>query len=1097
MNKDIKLFVSCHKSGVRIPSNSLLYPIQVGCASSNDLVPGFLRDDDGDSISSKNQSYCELTAQYWAWKNCEADYYGFLHYRRYFNFSDSHFAVHHEPFIFGDVVLDSNDDRALETICFEENRMREVIGAHDFIAPESVVSMGGESVYEQYRSSAGHHIEDFDVVLRAIEHRYPEIWPSAKKYIEQQRLYVCNMFIMKKQLFEDYSAFLFDVLSVHEESVDTSHYTVVGRRVAGYLAERICGIYLTYLFDQGYDGIELQRVYFRDPSTPHGQICIPLSDGISSPVRVYLGPTTRGEGKIYSAIQGIPKDSGYSVNVSSSLDEGTCLPAKVLASGGEQVLILPILNVQQRVEVEVRDAEGRLRGSVDESFSPWRSKFESQKNTLLRNDVALDIRNCDAAPIPGDVGVKPWRIIADIDNTDILQGFVSYSVGRGRGRELTEIVVLGPDGLKVSLGDWVCLGDDVEPINGLDGCSMRKISFSVRVRRLDSYTIWAHFPDGEHQDGFDCMEPLTVAGMRRGWIESTSPAGNSEDYEKWYMLLHRANAAELEMQRNLSFSLRPFFSIIVPLYKTPLSFFKEMAESVIGQTYGRWELVLVNASPDDVQLAEVISQYSGKDKRIRCIELKSNMGITENTNVGIKAAEGDFLSFLDHDDVLEPDALFCYARAINNDPKIDMLYCDEDKLCEDGYANPFFKPDWDPYLLLGMNYVCHFLTVRKSIVDGLELPKSEYDGSQDYHMTFRVGEKARHVHHEPRVLYHWRVHQHSTASRADQKDYALETSRLTVQTHLDRCGIQGVVLDSPLSPRRFVVAYDLGEEPLVSIVIPNKDAVPVLDRCLVSIASHTSYQNYEIIVVENNSSDPRTFAYYKRIQKEDPRISVVALEGMTSFNYSRICNYGALQSRGDYLLMLNNDTQVITESWIEQLLGTCMQRDVGITGAKLFFPDDTIQHAGVTFGFDGPCHLSYQRPRRDGGNFESTLLSRSIAAVTGACLMIKRGVYDAVGGMDEELSVNYNDVDLCLKVWQKGLRVVFCPTAELYHYESVSRGSEGNGAKALRFRTEKGEFMRRWPKVFEEGDPCGNPNLASGNPYEVLEWKPWREPWIS
>ena len=280
---------------------------------------------------------------------------------------------------------------------------------------------------------------------------------------------------------------------------------------------------------------------------------------------------------------------------------------------------------------------------------------------------------------------------------------------------------------------------------------------------------------------------------------------------------------------------------------------------------------------------------------------------------------------------------------------------------------------------------------------------------------------------------------------------------------------------------------------MVSIIIPNKDSVSTLNRCLVSIERHTTYKNYEIVIVENNSNQKITNEYYEEIQREDSHIRVVTLLGMESFNFSKIINYGVNHARGKYILMLNNDTEVITPNWIEQLLGPCMRKDVGVTGAKLLFPDGTTQHAGVTFNHEGPCHLSYLRPRKDRGNFESALLARDVSAVTGACLLISKQLFDRVGGMDEQLAVNYNDIDLCLKIRSLELQIVFCPTAELFHFESVSRGHDTMGDSALRFRKEKGLFMQRWPQVYEEGDPCGNPNLAQGNIYEILNPNPKKE----
>lgn len=1090
MSNNIELYVSCHMANVHIPDNALLRPIQVGCAVSGEHFDGMLHDDEGENISNKNRSYCELTGQYWAWKHSNADYLGFLHYRRYFNFSDETYPIHHEPFIFGDVVFDRNDDDSLARIGFDEARIREVVTKYDFIAPTPIATPDGVNVYEQYRLSAGHHIEDFDCALDIIERRYPEVYESAKKYLAQDKLYVCNMFVMRRELFDAYSSFLFDVLAQHEKLCDTTHYTAVARRVSGYLGERICGIYLAYLYDAGYKGCDLQRVYFRDATDgAHA-----ASSQVTRPVcSIAFGDLTRGEGKIFLRLEdfGVASCSDELAHIvaESTTTDGKPVPAKVLYYDDAFVVVLKVLDVDQELTVTLVDDSGSVVARGSRKVGHKSSALESKKNTFMKNEGALAIRNCDKFPLPHDTRLKIVQDIVDVDGGDILHGTITIPLCEGHDRgEFLDVVVVDALGNKINAADWHCMRDEVGKSKDYPSFCVRSIDFSVKIPVCGSYAVWARFPESPTQDCFAVVYGGASEAMRNGWRGLTTPASDEWDYDPWFRERHRATALELDVQRRVAFELCPTFSVIVPLFKTPIAFFREMADSVIGQTYSKWQLVLVNASPDDAELKNAVAEYCARDSRIISVALDENRGITENTNEGIKVATGEFLCFFDHDDVLEPDALYWYVRAYNEHSDIDMFYCDEDKLLDGVYRQPFLKPDWNPDLLLGMNYVCHFLAVRASILDEIGLPGSEYDGSQDWHMTFRIGEKARRIYHEPRVLYHWRVHENSTAASASQKSYTLDSSRLSVETHIQRMGIRGKVVDSPIMSRRFVVEYDLSDKPLVSIIIPNKDAVKVLSRCLTSIRRHTTYENYEIVIVENNSADEETFAYYHEMEQADSRIKVAVLEGMESFNFSRIINFGVEHARGEYLLFLNNDTEVITPGWIEQLLGPCTREDVGATGARLLFADGTVQHAGVTFGFEGPCHLGYLRPRGDLGNMESMQNLRDVSAVTGACLLTKRSDFVAVGGMDEDLSVNYNDVDYCLKLLEKDLRIVWCPTAELYHYESVSRGSEKTGAKALRFRTEKGKFMQRWPEVFEKGDPCSNPNLEPGNVWERIKW---------
>lgn len=1102
MPQDIKLFISCHRNDVAIPDIDLVHPIQVGTAFGKARFEGMLHDDEGDNLSAKNKSYCELTGQYWVWKHVDADYYGFLHYRRYFNFSSKTFPEHHEPFIFDDVVFPANDRRALEEIAFDEATIRRVIGSHDFIAPVPVEAPNGATVYEQYRDSVGHHIEDLDTVMGIVEHRYPEIWESAKKYFAQTKSYVCNMFVMKKELFDEYSAFLFDVLEQHERLCDASHYTAVGRRVAGYLGERLCGAYLTYLKDKGYNGCDLQRVYFREQSVASAA----PADAKPADGDVKLDTVTRGSGKLYARLA-TPVDARSVARAvaTSRTDEGRALPAKVVESHGGLVLVVPLASVSQSVEVTLLSADGATlcRGSA--VIHPGSTTLRARANTLLKRSVVDEIRNCDKEFLPGDTRVVVSDLVPEDDHLSIgggvtsrlARGFVTYVRPAGSPMEFVELSAVDGAGGNVGMGGWICMGDECAPLPDCPGFEQRTIQFTVRVQPVDSFTVWARFPDGERQDGFFGMESFAAEGMEEAWRRLTCPACDDENYGDWYVRCHRASQAELALQRERGFEGGPVFSVIVPLYKTPTSYLHEMAQSVLGQTYGAWELVLVNASPEDEGLRRDVEALCASDGRIRAVTLEKNLGITENTNAGIAVSTGDFLCFLDHDDVLEPDALFCYARSLEDHPDIDLFYCDEDKLLDGEFVSPFFKPEWNLELLLGMNYVCHFLAVRKRLVDEMPRPDSALDGSQDYNMALAIGERARRVCHVPRVLYHWRIHENSTAQRAEQKSYALESSRLAVQRHLERRGIKAAVRDSQLSPRRFTIDYERDRDPLVSIVIPNKDALRVLHRCLVSLFAKTAYPNFEVVIVENNSTSPEIFSYYEALQRCESRVRVVTVEDMPSFNFSKIVNVGAAAARGEYLLLLNNDTQVISPDWLDVLVGQLMQDGVGITGAKLLFPDDTVQHAGVVFCPDGPWHLGHRMPKYARGNMESLVLRRSVGAVTGACLLISKETFERVGGMDEELSVNYNDIDLCLAVRREGLRVVFCPEAELYHYESVSRGVETSGAKALRFRTEKGRFMEKWPEVFEQGDPYESPHFEKGSIFEGLKKEPDRPEWAT
>ena len=588
------------------------------------------------------------------------------------------------------------------------------------------------------------------------------------------------------------------------------------------------------------------------------------------------------------------------------------------------------------------------------------------------------------------------------------------------------------------------------------------------------------------------IAPSDFEELESKWAQNATPTDRDVRYDDWFTNRHRIgrNGLALQVLAAPRMEIRPVFSIIVPLFKTPLLFLEEMVESVIGQSYPYFELLLVNASPEDGELYEAVEAYCRSDERIRHIPLEGNYGITENTNYGIRAATGDFLAFLDHDDVIEPDLLYRYAQGINDYPETDLLYCDEDHLQDGKYIVPFFKPDWDPDLLCSENYVCHMLTVRKSIVDGFdELPDSRFDGSQDHNMTFLVGEKARNVYHARRVLYHWRIHEQSTAGKgASQKSYALEAERLAVQGHLDRCGINAEAVMEKRIPTRCEVVYRFDEHPGVSIVIPNKDAVDVLRTCVDSILEKTAWPEYEIVIVENNSEDTATFDFYKELEARDPRIRVVTSETGGVFNFSKVINDGFAAARYEYCLMLNNDTAVIEKDWLEQMMGPCMREEIGAVGCKLLYPDDSYQHVGVAVGRGtGPYHVDMGLPEGTMGYYESDVLTHRVSAVTGACLLTKKSVFDQVGGLDEELAVNFNDIDYCLRLQKAGYAVLLQLATKLYHYESVSRSPSTSKENIVAFTREHGLFMSRWDRYVTLGEHYHSKNFKFMNAFRMLD----------
>ena len=806
---------------------------------------------------------------------------------------------------------------------------------------------------------------------------------------------------------------------------------------------------------------------------------------------VRIKSTCRGKGKIFSLVELADEFESCEVEVDSSIADGTQVPAKVhrLPEKGRYVLVLAVLDVLQVVRIRIMDASGACVAELKRTMRPESAKISSQVHTFLKDSRVDKIRNYDARPSFGEYGIEVKRLVQAPGNVDVLQAEAScISDDHDLLVAPLEISLLDRSGHAANVGECVLMRDSIQKVPDVPGCYRRAVQFSFRISSgLEALVFWVRTKseEGAGLVGFFAQEPHDLVFWRNYWSNITRPAFMDERYSDRYFLDWVTPRVDLELQRRTKLSVAPKFSIIVPLYRTPHGYFDEMVESVLGQSYENFELVLVNASPEDVGLCRRVEYWHRRDSRIKTVNLEQNYGITENTNEGIRVATGDFLCFLDHDDTLTLDALFCYAKALEEYPETDMFYSDEDHVEEGVYKNPYFKPDWEPDLLLGMNYVCHFLAVRKSVVDGMELPTKEFDGSQDHHMALRVSEVARNIYHCRKVLYHWRIHPGSTANNTSEKPYAVEAGRLAVQAHLDRTGARARAVHSTRAEGRYEVEYELSEHPLVSILIPNKDAVPVLERCLRSIREKTDYDAYEVVVIENNSEDEATFAFYERARKEDSRVRVVYYEG--GFNYAKINNFGAAQARGEYLLLLNNDTEVIEPGWLTRMVSLCMRPTTGIVGAKLLYPDGTVQHAGVISNqFGGPGHVNMYMDASEAGTVETLRLMQDVSAVTGACLMTSRDVFKEVGGMDPIFEVDYNDVDFCWRVGAAGYLIVFDPSVILYHYESVSRGFHPSKASAVRCEREKGLLRQRWPQRYAFADRMGNPNYSQGSAYYAL-----------
>ena len=543
------------------------------------------------------------------------------------------------------------------------------------------------------------------------------------------------------------------------------------------------------------------------------------------------------------------------------------------------------------------------------------------------------------------------------------------------------------------------------------------------------------------------------------------------------------NAQEAERQKNTVFDRDVTFSILVPLYNTPEKFLRQAIESVISQTYPKWQLCLADGSDEaHATVGKICQEYADKDDRITYQKLSENKGISGNTNACLAMARGNYIALFDHDDVLHPSVLYEYMKVIC-EKDADYIYCDEatfhgNKTIDD-MITLHFKPDYAPDNLCANNYICHFSAFKRTLLEGTELFRSEFDGSQDHDMILRLTAKAKCVAHVPKLLYYWRSHAGSVASDISAKSYAIEAAKGAVAAHLREEGWENFEITSTKAFETiFRIKYEIKGNPRVSILIPNKDHLDDLKRCIASIVEKSSYDNYEIIVIENNSTTDEIFAYYEDLKK-NPDIRVVTYEG--DFNYSAINNFGERYATGEYILLLNNDTQVITLDWIEELLMYAQREDVGAVGAKLYYEDKTIQHAGVVLGLGAhrtAGHTHYRVSSNNLGYMGRLCYAQDVMAVTGACLMMRKSLFEELGGLDEGFAVSLNDVDLCIRAWKSGHVNVFTPFAELYHFESVSRGLDDKGEKAKRYDRESAVFREKWKDLLEKGDPYYNPNFS-------------------
>lgn len=556
----------------------------------------------------------------------------------------------------------------------------------------------------------------------------------------------------------------------------------------------------------------------------------------------------------------------------------------------------------------------------------------------------------------------------------------------------------------------------------------------------------------------------------------------NDNYKTW-IYNNEPNENEIKKQEKIKFNYEPKISILIPMYNTNELFFKELITCLKKQTYKNFEVCLADGSEVE---NKNLKKYFSDDDRFRYQHLNSNKGISENTNAALDMATGEYIALVDHDDVLPCFALYEVIKAINNNPSVEFIYSDEDIL-DSNYErkNPYFKPDFSPYTLRSCNYICHLSVIKKTLINKIGKFRSNFDGAQDYDMILRATENAKLIVHIPKILYHWRAHNNSTSQNTDSKSYAFVAGKKAIEEQLKRLDIKGSV-ESLETPGTYKVNYEIINNPFVSIIIPNKDSIEDLNKCISSILKST-YSNYEIIIVENNSESREIFEFYNKLEKNHKNIHIVKYIEK-GFNFSKINNFGRKFAKGEYILLLNNDVEIISENWIEEMLGICEQKNVGIVGAKLLYPDNSVQHAGVILGIGGVAgHIHKNIKDSDPGYFSRAVIINNFSAVTAACMLVKIDIFDEVEGLDESFEVAFNDVDFCMKVRKKGYLVVYTPFAKLHHFESKSRGLEDTPEKQRRFEGEIKRFKNKWHEELENGDPYFNKNFRLDSSLFIID----------
>lgn len=805
----------------------------------------------------------------------------------------------------------------------------------------------------------------------------------------------------------------------------------------------------------------------------------------------------RGNGKAYIGIGLSPVLPGAQPIASAKTDTGEEVPVLWRPGSVQEnrawqlrgVLIVPLLQVRGlTIEFRADNPASGEKTTGTMSLTMNALKWASRFNYRVRPGLCKGLRGAD---LTSPVSVE--LLLCVPDDTETVWRFAVERVAAKGGKAEMAFSVFDETGRPYQ-SDPIVLRDRAV---GSDESLRRALTVSFRLpAALHCFCIAVSDVLDQRTVGLYGVGPGEYAGAAAATAAQMRNANDEADYSHWRRL-HEPSPESLQRQAATRFPYEPLISIITPSYKPDLVYLTEMIDSVRAQTYSRWELVLVDSLAQESGVEEVVSSVG--DDRIHRIDCEQNRGIAGNTNWGLAHATGDFVAFLDYDDLLAPDALYEYVASINACPQAGLLYCDEDMFEHVGaYRGPSFKSAFNRDLLYSHNYLTHFLMVRKEVLDEVGYSDDAVNGAQDYDIALKVSETGHEILHVPHMLYHWRIHAGSTSgSNSAGKPYAHTAGKVALERHFARRGIEARVEDGK-TPYIYRVGYALPEpQPLVDIVIPHSGHPGLLDRCVTAILESSTYDNYRITVVKDDSADRPTeggsaedpmAGYYEELQQRSDKVRVLSWPGEP--HYARLVNFGINSTQADYVLLLDDDVEAVSSDFIQEMLGYMQRPEVGVVGAKLYFADGLLQHGGMLVGSsEGVVYVNQDLPGSAGGYLNRAERPGNFSSVTGACQLIRRATFDQVGGYSEEFAVSLGDADFCCKAIQAGFLVVFSPYAELiYHGYLGGDREEGSPIEAQQERRERGLMRQKWPCYFSEGDPFSNPHLDRDNRYFALPY---------